>query len=463
MTTPSLNFYDQEYEKNKEQILKEFFKFLSFESISTLKENQKEILACANWLKSYLTDLHFETEIWESPKGHPSVFAQNLQAGNSKPTVLIYLHYDVQPVDPLNLWDSPPFKPTLKGDNVFARGACDNKGHGFLTFTALKYLYERHKKYPVNIKLIIEGEEECGSKTLPIFLEEKKAKLQADYLLIVDMDIPKEDVPTINVGSRGIIPLEFEIQGSNTDLHSGLYGGIVYNPLRALSEILAKFYDKEGKVTIPGFYDDIKPLTEAQKKELYLDFDYQEFEKELGTKANGGEKNFSPLERMGLRPTFEINGMWGGYISEGFKTVIPSLAHAKVSMRLVPNQKPEKITKSFESYLKSLLPEGLTLKIKEAHPPAEAFWCDFNSKIANAAQWAMTQAFQKPCKKYIGGGSLPIAPLLQKASNAQTVGLGVALSSDKIHAPNEHLSLTRFKKGYLMITQLIEKLAEDIN
>lgn len=460
MTNHSLEFYDQDFESNKEKIFDDFFHYLRFKSISTQPTFKSEILACANWLEKYLEDLDFKVDIWQTP-GHPTLFAQNLKAGPTKPTLLIYLHYDVQPVDPINLWQTPPFEPTIRNNKIYARGACDNKGQAFYTITALKAILKKHSHYPVNLKILIEGEEESGSKGLQKIIKSKKSEVAADYLLIVDTNIPSEDSPTVNLGCRGISTAEITLQGSTTDLHSGLYGGVAYNPIRALCEIFSEFYDRTGKVTIPGFYDSIRKLSPKQKKELYLDFDGKAFEKEVGAKAIGGERRLPPQERIGLRPTFEINGIWGGYTEEGFKTVIPALAHAKVSMRLVPDQDPAKIFKQFEEHLRSLVPDGFKLTVTKLHDPAPAFWGDFDSKIAEISAWAFTTVFKKKCKKYMGGGSLPIAHLLQKVSKTDAVGIGVGLSSDLIHAPNEHFSIDRFKKGYLVITQLLEKLGEE--
>ena len=454
---PSLESYSESFDQNKDKHLESFFEYLRFKTISAQEKYAPEIKSCVSWLKSHLENIGLSIDIWDT-KRHPCILAQNLNAGKDKPTVLIYLHYDVQPVDPLELWDTPPFEPTIVEDNIFARGACDNKGQAFYTLTALKALYEKEGAYPVNLKILFEGEEEVGSKSLQEYLKEKKEEVRADYVLIVDSDIPEENSPAVTVGIRGITTAEITLQGPNSDLHSGLYGGIVYNPIQGLCKILSQFHDSEGRVTIPEFYDQVQELSKEEKEDLYLDFDEKAFESELDTKPVGGEKGYSPLERSGLRPTFEINGIWGGYIEEGFKTVIPSKAHAKVSMRLVSDQDPEKVNQLFEKHLRALVPEGFKLTIETSHAPAPPFMADFHSKLMEAAQWAYSEVFEKPCKKFAGGGSLPVALELKKASGGEVVALGVALSSDKIHAPNEHFSISRLKKGYLVITQLIERL-----
>ncbi len=454
---PSLEYFSNKFDSEKDALLSDFFEYLRFKTISAQSQYKPEIRACIDWLKKRLENMSLETQIWETI-GHPCIFAQNLDAGLDKPTVLIYLHYDVQPVDPVDLWDTPPFEPTLVDGNIYARGACDNKGQAFYTLAALKAVFEKEGSYPINLKILIEGEEEVGSGNLQDVVVEKKEEVKADYVLIVDSDIPNEDTPAITVGIRGICTSEITLEGPNTDLHSGLYGGVVYNPLQALCEVLSKFHNADGSVTIPGFYDAIKDLSPEDKKDLYLDFDEDVLKKEVGVEALGGEKDFSPLERMGLRPTFEINGLWGGYIDEGFKTVIPSLAHAKVSMRLVPDQDPLEVYKLFEKHIKSLIPNGFKLTLDNTHSPAPPFRASFDSKIAEAASWAYTEVFSKPCMKYAGGGSLPVTLSLKEASGGEVIAMGVAISSDKIHAPNEHLALSRIKQGYLIISQLIEKL-----
>lgn len=452
-----LDHYTQVFEKNKKSFLKDFFTYLRFESISTQKDHHKDAIDCAKWLKKRLEGIDLDVELWKTPS-LPTLFAQNLKAGPDHPTILIYLHYDVQPVDPINLWDSPPFEPEIRDGNIYARGACDNKGQAFYTLCALQAVLEKKGSYPVNLKIVIEGEEECGSAGLLSILEEKKSDLKADYLLIVDIDIPSMEHPTVNLGCRGIITSEITLKGSYSDLHSGLYGGIVTNPLNALCQILASFHDSKGRVQIPGFYDSIQKLSSAEKKDLFLDFNEDEFLKTHGCLPNGGEKGYTPLERMGLRPTFDVNGIWGGYTEPGFKTVIPSTAHAKVSMRLVPNQDPYHILESFTTFIHSLVPDGLTLSIATDHEPAAPLWCNFDSKIVALSIETLTEIFNIPCKKYIGGGSLPIALKLQQISGSDAIGLGLSLPGDQIHAPNEHFSVERFQKGFLMIALLLEKL-----
>lgn len=457
---PSIKEYRELLSKKEKDFIEDYLTFLKFESISTQPEYSNAILNCAHWVKQRLEKLHFDTELWET-SGHPTLFAQNLKAGPDKPTLLIYQHYDVQPVDPIDLWNSPPFEPTIKGDDVIARGASDNKGQAFFVLMALEMVFEKLGHYPLNIKVVFEGEEECGSKGLTEILSSKKQALKADYLSVVDVDIPNKDTPAVNLATRGMVAYTLELTGSNTDLHSGIHGGLVYNPLRALSEILAACYDKDGKVTIPHFYEGVIDYPKEQAEQIYTDFDAEQYRKDYQAEPNGGEKNYTPLERTGLRPTFEINGIWGGYNEKGFKTVIPAKAFAKVSMRLVGQQDPHKIAKDFESHIRSFLPKGISVDFKQEGEPAAAFTAPFESKIVQAASYAYEQLFEgQKCKKIMGGGSLPILNLLEKASSAQGLGFGLGLATDKIHAPNEHFSISRLKKGSLIFTQFLEKLAQ---
>lgn len=455
----TLETLQSKLKEKKELFLKEYIEFLKFETISAQKEYQGELVQCSKWLEKYFKRLGFETEIWET-SGPPTVYGEYLKAGKDKPTLLMYQHYDVQPVDPLNLWKSPPFEPHIEGDKITARGASDNKGQAFYVLMALELIYELTGEYPLNIKLLFEGEEENASKGLFGLLKTKQEKIRSDYLSIVDVNIPDANTPALNMGARGLLALTLELTGSNTDLHSGLHGGVAYNPLRALSEALSACYDKDGKVTIPHFYEGVKEYSDEEKKELYLDFDEKEYEKQNHAVTNGGEKNFSPQERSGIRPTFEINGIWGGYNEEGFKTVIPAKAFAKVSMRLVGDQDPEKIYTHFKSFFQSKLPDGIDCSYKIEGTPAKAFTCPFDSKIADAATKAYEALFDKPCKKLMGGGSLPIGEALQKASEAQVLCFGLALDSDQVHAPNENFSISRLEKGALIVALFLQHLSE---
>lgn len=450
----------EEFDKRKEEIINEFFTFLRFSSISSEAEHQNQMMACAHWLQNYLKELDFDVELWKST-GHPVIFASHMLAGPEKPTLLIYNHYDVQPVDPLPLWETPPFEPTIKKDSVYARGAQDNKGQCFYVLQALKAVLKRDGKLPINVKLCIEGEEEMGSGALAELLPRKSKELKADYLAIVDLGLTKPNTPAITLGVRGIISLDLVIQDAFVDLHSGSHGGIVYNPIHALVELLAKLHDPSGKVAVPGFYDAAESLSEKERAALSLYFDADEYQKEFGAHPLGGEKEYSPLERAWARPTIEINGITGGYTGQGFKTVIPATASAKISCRLVPNQEPEKIAHLVSKFLVENTPKGLRVNVDVHSGGGIAVRTSPNSKIVQAFTRAYSEVFQKPCEYILAGGSIPIVAELAKASQSEVVLLGMGLPTDRIHAPNEHFGLDRFKQGYLMFSRTLEILGVD--
>ena len=305
------DYFFNYFESQREQLLSDYFAFLRFPSIGTDPQYSPQVRACCNWLTDYLKNLGFEVSVWETA-GQPTVFASHLKAGPNKPTVLLYNHYDVQPVDPLDLWKTPPFEPRLEGQRIYARGAVDNKGQCFYVLQALKALKERDGSLPINVKLCIEGEEEFGSPNLPEVVAKRKAELAADYLYIVDAGLRVSGQPAVTLGCRGITCMSVNLTAASTDLHSGENGGMVYNPLHALVEMLSSLRDSQGRISIPGFYDDVLPLSEEDKKELCFDFDQKEYQATFGALTNGGEKNFSPLESAWIRPTLEINGISGG-------------------------------------------------------------------------------------------------------------------------------------------------------
>ncbi len=447
------------YEKIKDKALEEYFKFLKFESISTDPAFKSQLLACADWLADYIKKIGFDVELWPT-SGNPVIFASNLKAGPNHPTLLIYNHYDVQPVDPLELWKSPPFQPTMRHGEVYARGAEDNKGQCFYVLQALKALSEISPTLPINIKLCIEGEEESGSAGLASILGDKhrQQQLKADYLAIVDMGLRNKLTPAVTLGVRGLVAMEVHAQGSNTDLHSGSHGGIVYNPLRALVEILSKLHDAEGKVMIPGFYDSIVEFSPKDKSIISLDFDPSTYETMFGAKATGGEKKYSPLERAWIRPTLEINGITGGYGGPGFKTVIPSRATAKISCRLVPNQDPKNIGNLVANHIMKLTPDGIKLEVNILKGGGKAIRANPSSPVVKAFAKAYEELFQKPCEYIFDGGSIPIVTELADASHSEVILLGFGLPDDCIHAPNEHFGIDRLEKGFLMMCRAIELL-----
>ncbi len=447
--------FEAQFEKDKDKILTDYFTFLKFPTVATDPAHHKDVLACADWLTNYLKEIGLEVEQWETANA-PVLFAHDLKAGPEKPTLLLYCHYDVQPVDPLNEWITPPFEPTIRDDAVYARGASDNKGQCFYTITALKYLLKELKQLPVNLKFVIEGEEESGSSGLSKILQDKKEALKADYLLIVDSGMDSLEEPAITLGARGIICLEMTLQESKIDLHSGMAGGLAYNPNRALAELLAKLHDADGKVAIDGFYDEVTEISDLEKKEISFNFDPEHFHKMFGFYPNGMEKGFSPTEAGWIRPTLEINGMRGGYTGPGFKTVIPAKASAKISCRLVPNQDPKKIAALVTDFLIKNTPKGMDLHVENLAGSGRGFRTDPQSKLANLLCQSYSDVFKKPCKKILIGGSVPISAELCEASEASLLLIGVALPGDHIHAPNEHFQLEGFKKGFLTICRTIE-------
>lgn len=440
---------------HREKILEDFFAFLRFKSIATDPQYDEDTKKCAAFLVSYLNEIGLEVSIWETSK-QPVIFAKNTAAGKDRPTLLIYHHYDVQPVDPLDLWQSDPFQPTLRDGNIYARGAQDNKGQCFYTITALKALLEESKDLNFNLKLFIEGEEESGSTGTLEIIQQKKEELKSDYLLVVDCPIPGPDIPAITLGMRGILTMDLEVRIADSDMHSGLLGGVVYNPIRALSHALAKCWDENGKISIPLFYDEVTELSLEEKNAFDFIMDEKSLCQGFGMKALYRDPGYSIGESVSIRPTLEINGINGGYTGEGFKTVLPAVATAKISCRLVPDQDPEKIFASLKNHLENHLPGGAVLTIVKEHG-SSAFRCNVHSLIAKRAAKAYEEVMGKPCKSILGGGSIPIVGELAKASGADVVAMGYGLDSDHIHAPNEHFGLDRFEQGFLTIGNILDQ------
>jgi len=456
-STSSLSSLKSYFNTHREFILEDYFTFLKFKSISTEKEFESDLIACAHWLKDNVANIGFKTQLWET-SGHPTIYAENLNAGPEKPTILIYNHYDVQPVDPIDLWDTPPFEPTFKDNKIYARGAQDNKGQCMYVFQALKAMMKLNGTLPINIKWVIEGEEEAGSKGLSSILKDKREQLKADYLAIADLGIPSNTTPSVTLGVRGIITMDVEATGSNTDLHSGTHGGRAYNPIHALVEVLSKLRDSNGKILVPGFYDSVAPLTENDRDHISFEFDEEHYSKTFGIPATGGEKNFAPLERSTIRPTVEINGINGGYSGDGFKTVIPAKASAKVSCRMVPHQDPMTIGKSIALYLESLAPEGIAINVKIHSGMGGAVRANPSSKVVQAYSKAYTQVFGTPCTFSFEGGSIPIITELSNACGGEIVLMGMGLDDDQIHAPNERFGLDRFERGFQVTILALEAL-----
>ncbi|NGX38769.1 MAG: Succinyl-diaminopimelate desuccinylase [Chlamydiae bacterium] len=447
------------FAENREPILSDYFDFLRFKTIATDPAYHDECQKCAEWLVSYLQGIGLEATLWET-SGQPVVFASHLEAGEARPTLLVYHHYDVQPIDPLELWKSDPFEPTIRDNKVYARGAQDNKGQCFYSIAAIKALLQSAKEIGFNLKVFIEGEEESGSSGTKDVFASRQQELKSDYLLVVDSGIPAKGVPAITLGMRGIITAEVKARGSNEDLHSGTFGGIVYSPLRALTEALSSLWDPSGKITIPGFYDDVKDYSKEELELIDTEVDQNRLQKEAGLRAFAPEPGYTIGQSGSIRPTVEINGLSGGYTGEGFKTVIPAVASAKISCRLVSEQNPEKVAASLKEYLLGKFPKGMEVEV-EIDQGAAPFRCNQNSPIAKVAATAYEEVMGKPCKSIMGGGSVPIVSELAKATGAESLAIGYGLDSDLIHAPNEHFGLDRFELGFLTMGRIFSRLYEE--
>lgn len=433
-------------EDNKEKFKEELFDFLRIPSISTDSTHKENVREAANFLENQLKTLDLDrVEVFET-EGNPIVYGEYI-TDESKPAVLVYGHYDVQPPDPRELWDTPPFEPTVRNGNIYARGASDDKGQSFTHVKALEAYRKSDTEFPVNIKYIFEGEEEIGSPHLLPFIEGHKSLLECNMVLISDTAMFAEDTPSITYGLRGLAYMEIEVTGPNRDLHSGVYGGAVKNPANALCEIIAKLTDDNGVIQIDGFYDNVVEMTEedraAYKK---LPFDEQEYKNELGLKYLHGEKGYSTLERATARPTLDVNGLWSGYQGEGAKTVLPAKAGAKVSMRLVPNQDPKNIAKLFKKQVESLAPKSVTVKVSEHHGghPASTNLSFFGLKAAGKA---FEEVYNKEPLFTREGGSIPIVADFEKQLGVQSILMGFGLNSDAIHSPNEKFALKDFYRG----------------
>ena len=451
----------QDYiQQNKERFLEELKDLLRIASISADPAYKTEVLNCADAVAKHLKNAGADqVEICQT-KGYPVVYGEKIIDKNL-PTVLVYGHYDVQPADPLELWESGPFEPVVKKTElhpegaIFARGSADDKGQFFMHVKAFEAMMQTNS-LTCNIKFIIEGEEEVGSISLADFLEENKEKLACDVILISDTHIYSNEQPTVTTGLRGLSYMEVEVEGPNRDLHSGLYGGAVPNPINVLAEMIAKLHDNEGRITIDGFYDNVEIVSAEDRAEMNkLKDNPEEFKKSIGLNGVEGETGYTTLERTSIRPTLDVNGIWGGYIGEGAKTVIPSKAFAKISMRLVPYQTDEEITEKFTQYFKKIAPASVKVKVTPHHG-GMPYVLQSNTKEFLAAKKAMEKAFGKEVLPYRSGGSIPITSLFEKILGAKSVLMGFGLDSDAIHSPNEHYGLFNFYKGIESIPYFFE-------
>ena len=434
-------------DSNKERYLNELKEFLSYPSISNDAAHKKDVEKCARYLKQHLEKIGMENAEVYPTAGHPVVYADWLHAGKDKPTALIYGHYDVQPVDPVELWTSPPFEAEVRGENIYARGAADDKGQVMVHLKALEAHLKSNKSLPVNLKIIIEGEEEIGSMHLDDFIIKHKDLLKADVVIISDTAMYDKGYPAIGYALRGLCYMQVELTGPNRDLHSGQFGGAVENPINALAKMITKLKDDKGRILIDGFYDDVLPVSEEERAEFKkLPFDDNKYMNSLGVAELFGEEGYSTLERLWTRPTLDCNGIWGGFTGEGAKTVLPSKAYAKISMRLVPNQEPGKIEGLFIAYIKKIAPKSVKVTIKGLHHGKPAI-TPIDSKWVKAAYEAMKQAFGKEPVFIREGGSIPIVVTFQDILKAPSVLLGFGLPDENAHSPDENMNLDNFYNG----------------
>lgn len=453
---PTLEDLRTWYNQREIKIISEYMEFLKIPSISTDPAYAADVQKAASWVAEKLKKTGFEVDCWKTKK-HPVVFAE-YHVDDQCPTVLIYHHYDVQPIDPIEKWKSPPFEPEEREGQLYARGASDNKGQCFYTLTALEAVLDLCKKINLNIKIFIEGEEECGSEGASQMLQEKGEELKADYVLIVDGGLPAPGMPAITIGLRGMLSLEVKCRNSTIDLHSGLHGGIALNPNRALIQLLAKCWDPNGKVAVPGFYDAVVEPSKKELKEIDQAIDIEHLQKQFGLKAFQGEGSYSLWESNTIRPTLEINGIAGGYAGAGFKTVIPSEAVAKISCRLVLNQDPDQVAKIVTEFLRKEAPKGLDIEITPHHG-GRPVRTNPQTTLAQLCSSAYAEVFEKPCQKILCGASIPLVADLAKVTGAEVAILGVGLDSDDIHAPNEHFGLDRLQLGFLCMGKILGDLS----
>lgn len=443
---------------NKQRFLDELFELLRFPSVSADPKYKGDMLKTADYVaKKLKTAGADKIEICQTA-GYPIVYGEKI-IDLSLPTVLVYGHYDVQPPDPLELWKTPPFEPTIRDEKIYARGACDDKGQFYMHVKAFELMMETNS-LPCNIKFMIEGEEEVGSSNLGIFVTQNKERLKADVVLISDTSMISLENPSLETGLRGLSYVEVVVTGPDRDLHSGVYGGAVANPATILAKLIASLHDENNHITIPGFYDDVLELSAKEREELNkAPYDENEYKLDLKVDELWGEKGYSTLERTGTRPTLEVNGIWGGYIGEGAKTVLPAKASAKISMRLVPNQQSDKITKLFKDHFEKIAPKSVKVKVSPHHG-GEPVVTPTDSIAYKAAQKAIIESFGKQPIPTRGGGSIPIVALFEKELGIKTVLMGFGLDSDNLHSPNEKFDIANFYKGIETIPLFHKYFAE---
>ncbi|NNM95330.1 MAG: dipeptidase [Bacteroidia bacterium] len=446
---------------NRQRFIDELLDFLRIPSVSADSKYKKDVEHAAEWVKKSLLAAGTDKAEIIPTSMHPIVYAEKI-IDPKLPTVLAYGHYDVQPPDPLNLWKSPPFEPVIKDGKIYARGSCDDKGQVYMHVKALEVMMKNGGP-PCNVKFLIEGEEEVGSVSLGDFVKKNRKKLEADIILISDTEIIANDVPSITVGLRGLTYVEVEVTGPGRDLHSGVYGGAVPNPINILCDMINSLKDKNGHITIPGFYKDVRVVPAKERKELNkAPFSLKKYKSEVGIEDVTGEKGYTTLERTAIRPSLDVNGIWGGYTGEGSKTVIASKAYAKISMRLVPNQDSGKMTALFTKHFKKIAPPSVKVKVTPFHG-GEPVLLETNSAGYRAASEAMNTSFGKKPIPTRGGGSIPIVALFKKELGLDSVMLGFGLNSDNIHSPNEHYGVFNYMKGIETITLFYSNFAREVS
>lgn len=437
--------------ENESHILEELFSLIRIPSISAKPEHHGDMLACAERWTELLLKAGVDEALVMPSAGNPIVFAQKIVNPEAK-TVLVYAHYDVMPAEPLELWKSHPFEPEVRGEHIWARGADDDKGQSFIQVKAFEYLV-KNDLLKTNVKFIFEGEEEIGSPSLKGFCEQHKELLKADIILVSDTSMLSADLPSLTTGLRGLAYWEIEVTGPNRDLHSGHFGGAVANPINVLCQILSKVTDSDGRITIPGFYDDVEEVPQAERDMIaHIPFDEEKYKKAIDVKALFGEKGYSTLERNSCRPSFDVCGIWGGYTGEGSKTVLPSKAYAKVSCRLVPHQDHHKISQLFADYIVSIAPDTVRVKVTPMHG-GQGYVCPITLPAYQAAEKGFEKAFGKKPLAVRRGGSIPIISTFEQVLGVKTVLMGFGLESNAIHSPNENIPLDIFRKGIEAVTE----------
>ena len=443
---------------NRDRYVDELKHYLAIPSISALPQHTGDVRRCAEWTADEMRRIGLEHVSLVETGGNPVAYGDWIHAPGA-PTMLLYGHYDVQPVDPLNLWESPPFDATIRDGEIYARGAADDKGQVFMHFKAIEAHMKQQGRLPVNVKVIIEGEEEVGSANLDRFVEAERDRLKADVVVISDSAMFDRGVPSICYALRGLVYCQIDVRGTTSDLHSGVFGGAVVNPNMALAQMLAQMKDRGGRVKIPGFYDAVRPLEDAERKAWEeLPFNERQYRKQLGAPRLFGEKGYSTLERVWARPTLEVNGLLGGFTGEGAKTVIPAVAMAKVSMRLVPDQDPDVIAKLFEDHVKKIAPKTVAVTVTRMHG-GHPWITSYDNPYIQAASRAIEQGFGKPPVFCREGGSIPVVFTFQKALGLPSVLFGVGLPDENAHAPNERLDLGNFHNGIIASAILYDELA----